>query len=179
MAQNETSTKEALLIIDIQEFYFVDGKSQLVNPEVASEKAALLLEQYRNKNKLVVHIQHASSKNASIHENVQPKDNEKVITKNFVNSYRETDLLDFLKRHKITDVVICGMMTHVCVEAAARASADHGFNVTVISDACTTRNVTYDADTVQSNGVHQSTLATIRDFYGTVMTSEEYLKKIN
>ena len=179
MAQNEASYKEALLIIDIQEFYFVDGRSQLVNPEAASEKAALLLEHYRNNNELIVHIQHASSKNASIHRNVQPKGNEKVITKNFVNSYKETDLLSYLKQHEITNVVICGMMTHVCVEAAARASADYGFKVTVISDACATRDVTLNADTVQSNDVHQSTLATIKDYYGTVKTSYEYLKAAN
>jgi nicotinamidase-related amidase len=177
MAQNTTLSKEALLIIDIQEFYFIDGKSQLVNPEAASEKAALLLEHFRNNNKLIVHVRHASTKNASIHKNVQPKDDEKVITKNYVNSYRETDLQEFLQQHNITNVVICGMMTHVCVEAAARASADFGFKVTVISDACATRTVRYDAKTVQSDDVHRSTLATIKDYYGSVTTSDEYLKE--
>ena len=75
----------------------------------------------------MVHIRHASSKDSAIHANVKPINDEKVITKNYVNSYRETDLLDYLQQNEITDVVICGMMTHVCVEAAARASADYGF----------------------------------------------------
>ena len=179
MAQNEPKNKEALLIIDIQEFYFVEGKSQLVNPEFASEKAALILQNFRMKNKPVIHIQHASSENSDIHLNVVPVGNEKVITKHYVNSYKETDLLEYLKQNEIANIVICGMMTHVCVEAAARASADYGFKVTVISDACATRDVIYNSDTVLSNDVHNSTLATIQSYYGTIMTSEEYLKKLN
>ena len=179
MAQNEPKNKEALLIIDIQEFYFVEGASQLVNPEFASEKAALILQNFRLKNKPVIHIQHASSKNFNFHKNVEPVRNEKVITKHFVNSYKETDLLEYLKQHEITHVVICGMMTHVCVEAAARASADYGFKIIVLSDACATRDVIYNSDTVLSKDVHNSTLATIQSYYGTIMTSEEYVRESN
>jgi nicotinamidase-related amidase len=69
------------------------------------------------------------------------------------------------------------MMTHVCVEAAARASADYGFHVTVVSDACATRNISYGTDTVLAKNVHNATLATIQSFYGTTVTTEEFLKK--
>ena len=176
IGQYKETMRTALLIIDIQEFYFAEGKSQLVHPEEASEQASRVLKAFRDKNELVVHIRHASSKDSAIHSNVKPNNDEKVITKNYVNSYRETDLLDYLQQNEITDVVICGMMTHVCVEAAARASADYGFNVTVISDACATRNTAYGADTVLAKDVHYSTLATIQSFYGMTMTTNEYLK---
>jgi len=176
MAQQEQQLKTALLIIDMQEFYFVEGKSQLVNPEKASEQAALLLKSFRNNGELIVHIRHASSKDSAIHNLVKPEKGEKVITKHFVNSYRDTDLLDYLKKNNISKVLICGMMTHVCVEAAARASADYGFDVIVISDACATRDVTYGTDTVLARDVHNSTLATIQSFFGMTMTTNEYLE---
>lgn len=176
MSQQETQLKTALLIIDIQEFYFVEGKSQLVQPEAASEQASKLLHVFRKKNELVVHIRHASSKDSAIQNNVKPLKGEKVITKNHINSYIDTDLLEYLKKNEITNVVICGMMTHVCVEAAARASADYGFKVTIIRDACATRDVTFGNETVNALDVHTSTLATIDSYYGSVMTVNEYLK---
>ena len=179
MGQPTQDTKTALLIIDVQEFYFVEGTSQLVQPEAASEKASELLQRFRDENQLVVHIRHASSKNPEIHENVKPLKSEKVITKHHVNSYSDTDLLDYLKHHGITDVIICGMMTHVCVEAAVRASTDYGFQVTVISDACTTRDLTYGEDTILAKDVHNATLATIKSFYGNVMTLKEYLNNVD
>ncbi len=176
IGQNKEDMKTALLIIDIQEFYFVEGKSQLVKPEEASEQASRVLKAFRDKNELVVHIRHASSKDSAIHTNVKPVTGEKIITKHHVNSYKETDLLDYLKQNEITDVVICGMMTHVCVEAAARASADYGFKVTVISDACATRSVTYGTNTVLAKDVHNSTLATIQSYYGSIVTVDEFLE---
>lgn len=177
LGQDKEDMKTALLIIDIQEFYFAEGKSQLEQAEKASDQASKVLKAFRDKNELVVHIRHASFKDSAIRANVKPETGEKVITKHYVNSYRETDLLDYLQQNEITDVVICGMMTHVCVEAAARASADYGFNVTVISDACATRDVAFGTDTVLAKDVHNSTLATMQSFYGTIVTTEEFLRK--
>lgn len=176
-SQNIQNTKRALLIIDIQEFYFKEGNSQLVNPEEASKNAAKLLAAFRESNQLVVHIRHAATKDSSIHENVKPTENEKVIIKKYVNSYRETDLLDYLKKNEITEVVICGMMTHMCVEAAARASADFGFNVLVIDDACATRNLQFGDNTVEAADVHTSALATINGYYGKVISVDEFLSE--
>ena len=88
--------KTALILIDIQQFYFVDGPSQLSQPEAASEVAAQVLDKFRADGNLIVHIQHETQQHMDIHENVLPRNGEKVITKNYVNSYRDTDLLDHL-----------------------------------------------------------------------------------
>lgn len=174
-AQQETEVKQALLIIDMQEFYFPQGFNPLVEPEEASQQAAKLLDHFRSTNKLVVHIKHASKKDSLIHQNVRPGKEEKVITKYNVNSYQETDLLDYLKQNKIEQLVICGMMTHMCVEAAARASADYGFKVIIIDDACATRDMIYNNDTVKAADVHNTTLGTLNRYYGKVLTTEEFL----
>jgi nicotinamidase-related amidase len=176
-SQNDKPMKTALILIDIQQFYFVEGSSQLVQPEAASENAAIMLNEFRKNGNLIVHIQHASKNDMDIHHNVIPLEGEKVITKQFVNSYRETELLDFLNQNKIEKVIICGMMTHVCVEGASRASADYGFEVVVIGDACATRDVDHNGRKVKAADVHASTLATIDTYYGKVMTVGEYLSK--
>lgn len=177
ISQNEEAKKTALLIIDVQEFYFPGGASALVNPEAASEQAAVILNYFRINNDLVVHIKHASKQDSAIHQNVAPVDGEKIIKKENVNSYVDTDLQSYLKENQIENVVICGMMTHMCVEAASRASADYGFNVTVIDDACATRDIIYGNDTVQAKDVHASTLGTINRYYGEVMTVDEYINR--
>jgi nicotinamidase-related amidase len=68
-----------------------------------------------------------------------PLKTEKVITKNFPNSFRNTELLDYLKENNISKLVICGMMTDVCVASTTRAAMDYGFENTIITDAVTTK----------------------------------------
>lgn len=97
--QKETgSVKTALLIVDIQNFYFPGDGPGLVNAESASLNAKEILEIFREKNQLVVHVRHKSDKGFEIHKNVEPLSGEKVITKEEVNSFQNTDLIDFLMR---------------------------------------------------------------------------------
>ena len=67
IAQQDAETKTALLIIDVQEFYFQGGFNPLVEPEQASRNAAVMLEHFRSNNDLVVHIKHATEKDSLIH----------------------------------------------------------------------------------------------------------------
>ena len=129
--------KTALLLIDFQNDYFEGGKIELVNPLKAVENASILLRDFREKDLKIIHIQHHSvrpdatffipgTQGAKIHSKVQPIKNELVITKNFPNSFRETDLLQNLKEKDIKKLVISGMMTHMCVDATVRAYSTLG-----------------------------------------------------
>ncbi len=100
---------------------------------------------------------------------------EKVFTKHYANSFRETGLLDYLRKNQIKQVIICGMLTQMCVEATARAAADYGFDVIVIGDACATHDIVYKGDTVKAADVQASTLGSIEVYYGKVMTTGEFL----
>ena len=70
----------------------------------------------------VIQIRHNAQSGSEIHKNVRPLGTEKLISKNDVNSYKDTELLNYLKEHGAKRLVICGMMTHMCVEAAVRAT---------------------------------------------------------
>ena len=83
----------ALLIIDIQDFYFPGGRSELVDPEAASLNARKLLRGFREEGLLVVHVRHIAEQGAEIHGNVRPTAGEKVISKKHVNAFKETNLL--------------------------------------------------------------------------------------
>jgi nicotinamidase-related amidase len=164
----------ALLLIDIQDFYFPGGKSELVAPEKAAKNAAVLLDDFRKKNMLVIHVRHNSEPGGKINDIVKPLQNEKVFSKDAVNCFVKTDLLDYLKLNKIDSLVICGMQTHMCVEAATRAASDLGFKCILVHDACATKDLKFGEKIIKSEDVHYSTLATLRN-YAKVMSTEEYL----
>jgi len=181
--------KTALLLIDIQNDYFEGGTMTLVGALEASENAALLLERFRKQNLPVIHIQHIATKpgatfflpdtvGAEIHKNVQPESNEKVIIKHFPNSFRETELLSYLNANDISDLVIGGMMTHMCIDATTRAAKDLGYTCTLIGDACATRNLEIHGEKVQAADVHNAFLAALNSTYASVIDTHDYLTQL-
>jgi nicotinamidase-related amidase len=168
--------KTALLLIDIQYFYYPGGKSELANPVEAGLNAKKLLEKFRAAGSLVVHVRHNSEPGGKIHEDVKPLEGEKVISKDEVNAFKGTDLLEYLKNHGIEKLIIAGMMTHMCVEGATRAAHDYGFDCTVVQDACATRALKFGDVEVSAKDVHSSTLATLNRTYAKVVDTETFLK---
>lgn len=176
----------ALILIDIQNDYFENGANALVGSELASQNARLILEHFRQANGLIVHIKHLSTRpgstffipetiGAEIHKNVSPVNTEKVIVKHFPNSFRETDLLNTLKEMNVSNLVVCGMMTHMCVDATVRAAKDLGFTIDLIGDACATKDLAMNEQLVKAADVHNSFLAALNYYYTTVKTTSEYL----
>lgn len=173
-AQNNDS--KALIIIDIQDFYFPGGKAELVEPEKAVEQAKLMLDYFRMNNELIIHVKHNFGIGGDIYDLVRPLQGEKVFTKNEVNAFADTDLDAHLHENQIKKLVLCGMQTHMCLEAATRAAHDLGYQCIVIQDACATRDVTFDGVTVRAKDVHFSTLATLKN-YATIITASDYISK--
>lgn len=153
--------KTALLIVDIQKFYFPGDGPGLYHAEEASLAAKEVLKIFRDRKQLVVHVRHKSTKGFDIHPNVAPLQDEKVITKEEVNSFYKTDLLEYLKKNNITRLVIIGMQTQMCLEGAVRAAHDYGFECIVVHDACATRDVNFGGSTVKAEDVQTAVLATL------------------
>jgi nicotinamidase-related amidase len=174
---SDNSKKTALLLVDIQNFYFPGDGPGLVNAEAASRNAKKVLELFRENQKLVVHVRHKASKGFEIHENVLPLESEKIITKTEVNSFLGTDLLGYLQSHKIERLVILGMQTHMCLEAAVRAAHDFGFECTVIEDACATKDLNFNGQVIKANDVHLSTLNTlVSGGYARILTLNAFIE---
>ena len=177
----------ALIIVDIQNDYFQKGTMTLVEPDKASENAKLVLEQFRKEKFPIIHIQHIATQTsatfflpntegAKIHSNVQPLVEEKVIVKHYPNSFRETELLTYLKANNITDLTICGMMTHMCIDATTRAAYDLGFKCIVVGDACATKDLNLNGETVKAKDVQIAFLSALDGTYADVKTTNEITK---
>lgn len=172
---NSFAQKTALLLIDIQDFYFPGGDLPLENPEEAAVNAGLVLQDFRKTNQLIVHVKHAYEPGGSIHEFVSPHPGEKIITKKDVNSFLNTDLKEFLDSNGVEELVICGMQTHMCVEGAVRAAHDFGYKVILLQDACATRSLQYADKIITAEDVHLSTLKTLDKNYCEVKNTADYL----
>lgn len=159
--QNKDTMKTALLIVDIQNFYFPGEGPGLVQAGEAALVAKELLQLFRDKQQLIVHVRHQSKKGFEIHPSVSPLPAEKVITKQEVNSFYKTDLLEYLKSNGVNRLVIIGMQTHMCLEAAVRAAHDYGFECIVVQDACATKDMKFGDKVVKAEDVHTTVLATL------------------
>lgn len=180
-----STMKTALLIIDIQNDYFPGGKYPLVKPLEAAKKAYELLQCFREHGGRHVHIQHISTEpdadffikgdsGSDIHDSVAHFEGEPIVYKHFPNSFLETNLLEMLREWDVERVVVTGMMTHMCVDATARAAVDFGFEVIVAEDACASRDLEYGGTTILADLVHKSFLAALT-WYGKVMKTDEVL----
>ena len=177
--------KTALLLIDIQNDYFPGGRYPLVNPLEAAKKAYGLLQCFREQGGYHVHIQHISlepdaeffikgDSGSDIHNAIAHFEGEPIVYKHEVNSFLNTNLLELLKSWEVERVIITGMMTHMCVDATARAASDFGFQVIIAEDACATRDLQYGDTTIPAEHVHKAFLAALKS-YGRVMKSDHIL----
>lgn len=166
---------EALILIDIQKIYFTPGPLLLHKPKEAAGKAALILQRFREEGKTIVHIKHNFNVLSCIHDSVKPLSDEKVILKEKPSSFLGTDLHEYLSEHDITDVVIVGMMSHMCVDTTVRMCQNYGYNVTVIEDACTTQALKFNGRKIDATTVHEVFMASLDGMFAKVISSEEYL----
>jgi nicotinamidase-related amidase len=159
----------ALLIIDIQDFYYPGGLMPLSAPEAAGANAARLLARARETGALVLHVGHNATAGRGFHTEVAPLETEAVVMKDEVNAFLGTDLQQRLQAAGVRRLVICGMQTHMCVEAATRAAADLGYEVLVVGEACATRDLKYGDTVVPAAQVQAATLATLERTYAKVV----------
>jgi nicotinamidase-related amidase len=177
----------ALVIVDIQNDYFPGGKNPLDRPEAAVEKARELLDAFRASGEPLVHIQHVwdapdaafmvpGTEGVEIHDAVRPDDGETVIQKANPNSFLDTPLERHLRDQGVDTVVVCGMMTSMCVDATVRAAVDLGFETTVVHDACATMPLEFGGRSVPAPDVHAAFIAALGDGYATVASADEVAK---
>jgi nicotinamidase-related amidase len=68
---------------------------------------------------------------------LQASDDDHLVTKKRWNAFHGTGLDEYLRSASITQLVIAGIATSVGVESTARSAHDHGYSVTLATDAMT------------------------------------------
>ncbi|HWH88055.1 MAG TPA: cysteine hydrolase family protein [Pseudomonas sp.] len=178
--------KQALIVVDIQNDYFPQGKWPLVGADAAADNAARLITAFREAGDPVVHIRHEftsqdapfftpGSEGAKLHAKVLNHTDEPVVLKHFVNAFRETELQSLLDEKGIEQLVVVGSMSHMCIDGITRAAADMGYGVTVIHDACASRDLEFNGLTVPAAHVHAAFMSALGFAYARVVSADEFL----
>ncbi len=163
--------KEALIIIDVQNDYFPGGTCELYHPNEAERYIIDLISESRSIGRPIIYIQHFNdpddyfflegTKGAEISDRIAPKPEDKVIVKHYPNSFLETELDAYLKEAGVDKLIVCGMMTHMCVDTTVRAAMDYGYKVTVVANGCATMDLTVNGETIPAETVQKTFLAAL------------------
>jgi nicotinamidase-related amidase len=104
-------------------------------------------------------------------DELKPHSGEKIVEKEAVSSFANTDLHEYLsglgERGKKT--VLTGYMAHVCVSSTARAGSDLGYEVVLAKDAIGDRDI----PGFGGQEVTEAVLKELGDAFGTVVQSAD------
>ena len=180
-------SKSALLVIDLQNEYLPTGKLPLVNIEQAVANAVKVMAKARQEATQVIHVQHIANGESPIFESgsngiefqgtVQPQADETVVIKNQINAFLNKNLKEILDTNEVTDLVVIGAMSHMCIDAVVRAASDYGYKVKVIHDACATLDLEFNGIKVPAGHVHAAIMSAFEFAYAQVISTEDYLAK--
>ncbi|MDB4583992.1 cysteine hydrolase [Draconibacterium sp.] len=178
--------KKGLIIVDVQNDYFPGGSMELVAMDAAADCCLQLLQAFRAEQQPVFHIQHLSTRpgasffvpdtpGADIHHSLQPVAGEAHIIKHFPSAFRDTDLNELLQLSGIGELVICGAMSHMCIDTTVRAAFDLGYQCRVIADACATRDLEFNGRQVAASNVQAAFMAALSVPFAQVLSCADYL----
>lgn len=140
---------EALLVVDVQSA-FVAGPGAVPEADLLLDRTGELIARARAAGALVVHVQNDGPPGADcephtpgweLHHRVEPGPAELVIRKVRDDSFEGTSLDGLLTDAGVRSIVVCGMMSEMCVQATARTALARGYRVVVPYDAHATHDV--------------------------------------
>ena len=102
---------------------------------------------------------------SQIVSSLQPNEGEIVIRKSKYNAFAGTDLDGHLRKLGVTQILITGVMTHLCCETTARDAFGRDFDVFVAIDGMAS----------SSEDLHVSAHKTLVDGFAIPVTTEEVL----
>lgn len=145
-------SKPALIVIDLQNDYFPDGRFPLWNAEATLAKVEQAIGQAHTKGMPVILVQHVADASkgvapffntgtpgVDIHPRILTAAPEApIVIKSFADSFHKTTLEETLAQLGVDELLVCGMMTQNCVTHTAISKAAEKYKVSLLADCCTT-----------------------------------------
>jgi nicotinamidase-related amidase len=170
----------AIVVIDAQREY-VDGRLPLAGVGASVDEIGRLLARARAARAPIIHVVHngaglfaPGTAGVEIIAAADPAPGEPVLVKKLPNAFASTDLATRLAALKRPTTVLVGFMTHMCVEATARAAIDLGLKAAVVAAATATRDLpdTIGGGVITAAEVQRNALAAIADRFATIVARE-------
>jgi nicotinamidase-related amidase len=137
-------TASAVLVIDVQQA-LCEGEHAAFEASRVIDRINEVAAKARTAGAPVVFVQHESAAGALAHgspgwqlaKGLHVERGDLRLRKTTPDAFHRTDLEAILRRHAITDLVICGMHTEFCVDTTTRRALALGYPVVLVEDAHT------------------------------------------
>ncbi|MAT41396.1 MAG: cysteine hydrolase [Anaerolineaceae bacterium] len=140
--------RQVLIIIDAQVNMFDENFSIFDSDRIINVLSSLI-DKAHEKNVPVIYVRNNGDDGEpdqpgtpgwEIHPSIKPQVDDIVIDKQGPDAFHNTDLAKVLKKQGITDLVIAGMQTEMCVETSSRRAVELGYDVILVEDGHSTFN---------------------------------------
>jgi isochorismate hydrolase len=181
--------KSALLILDMQRF-FHDNNSHAFLPSAKAIVVPIrqLADTFTKNNRPIIITKHINnqenakmmdhwwrdiltkeSRFSKIVSEIQNIQSTEIIEKSQYDAFYKTNLDALLQKHKVEQVIVTGVMTHLCCETTARSAFVHGYNIFFPIDGTATYN----------EEMHLASLTTLAHGFANITTIPKLIESIN
>jgi nicotinamidase-related amidase len=179
--------RTALIVVDVQRgFDDAEFWGRRNNPD-CERNVADLIESWRGSNQPIVFVRHhedgtplQSDEAGSEFKDVVEGRPDLLVTKTVHSAFHGApDLHDWLGKHGVDKLVICGIATNVCCETTARVGSDLGYKVGFAIDATHAFDQDdHDGSTVTADELARVTAANLDPEFGRVLTAAEAIAEL-
>ncbi|WP_314139996.1 isochorismatase family protein [uncultured Plantibacter sp.] len=186
-----TTTRRALILIDVQQEYFAGPLAIQYPPRDESiSRIADAIDAATTAGVPVVVVQHSSGSGAPVFDpdtsafelhpevarRVQPS--WKGVVKQYGSVFAGTELEAWLREQGVGTITLVGYMTNNCVIASAAGAEELGIDVEVLSDATGAINLENAAGSVDAKTVHTTLMALLDSNFAAVATTASWTQAL-
>ncbi|MBN1283285.1 MAG: cysteine hydrolase [Proteobacteria bacterium] len=175
----------ALIVVDMQRYFLERGAQAYLRPPRDLVPNVLgLVSAFRGAGRPVAFTRHAHLKKdpagqmgrwwggklprlgdpqSELIEDLAPARGEPVIVKQRYSALERTRLEAWLRKRRVDTLVICGVMTNLCVETTARHAFMREFQPVVVGDACAAGSAEFQSASLANLAYGFALIATARE----------------
>lgn len=161
MGDGNRSDRTALLVIDVQNYFFEETSSAYLqaSAQILPKINELVDYALQKAWPVIATSHHAPSgpgnlmedrwrylpqgRECSLFPGLAVDERVRHLPKEYYSAFFKTDLEETMRKEKVRRIVVCGVMTHLCVDTTARHAFMLGFKPIVVADACCSKTASY------------------------------------